>query len=52
MEKFALIRFPDGGASIIEHNRLLRKVPRKMAQIYTHIKGPTRVDVIMDRNSE
>lgn len=52
MEKFAIITFPDSGDRIVKRSKLLERLPKKIVELYTYIRGPRLVDVVLDKKSK
>lgn len=52
MKKFAIITFPDSGARIVKRSKLLEKLPKKIVELYTYIRGPRLVDIVLDKKSK
>lgn len=52
MEKFAIITFPDSGGRIVEQSKILGRLPKKIVELYTYLRGPRLVDIVIDRKSK
>lgn len=44
--------FPDSGASIINRHKIFNRFPKQFIKVCTCIKGATRMDAVLDRNSQ